>query len=41
MTHTMYNEGIIIGKFMPLHKGHIALIEFGTTLATKVNVLVC
>lgn len=24
-------RGLVIGKFMPLHKGHIALIEFATT----------
>ena len=34
-----YNKALVIGKFQPLHKGHLSLIDFATTKANKV--LVC
>lgn len=33
-------EGLIIGKFMPLHKGHIALVEFGLKHCETLIILV-
>lgn len=33
-----YNKALVIGKFMPLHKGHLALIDFATTQAETVVV---
>ncbi|MFT3826228.1 MAG: AAA family ATPase [Chitinophagaceae bacterium] len=33
--------GLVLGKFMPLHKGHIALIEFGLQHCTQLIVLLC
>ena len=35
-----YNRALIIGKFQPLHKGHLALIDFATTQAERVVVCV-
>ena len=35
-----YNKALVIGKFMPLHKGHLALIDFATTQAETVSVCV-
>lgn len=35
----MYNKALVIGKFMPLHKGHLALIDFAASQAE--NVVVC
>lgn len=35
-----YNKALVIGKFMPLHKGHLALIDFATTQAETVCVCV-
>ena len=34
-----YNKALVIGKFQPLHKGHLALIDFAATQANEV--LVC
>lgn len=34
-------QGLVLGKFMPLHKGHIALIEFAASQCDKLIVLVC
>jgi HTH-type transcriptional repressor of NAD biosynthesis genes len=31
-------RGLVIGKFMPLHKGHIALIEFAAALCDELIV---
>ena len=35
-----YNKALVIGKFMPLHKGHLALIDFAATQAKTVSVCV-
>ena len=35
-----YNKALVIGKFMPLHKGHLALIDFAATQAETVCVCV-
>ncbi len=35
-----YNKALVIGKFMPLHKGHLALIDFAATQAETVFVCV-
>ena len=34
------SQGLVIGKFMPLHTGHIALIEFAATRCDELIVLV-
>ena len=34
-------EGLVIGKFLPLHKGHIALIEFALENCEHINVILC
>jgi HTH-type transcriptional repressor of NAD biosynthesis genes len=34
-------KGLVIGKFMPLHKGHIALIEFALKRCDELVVLIC
>ena len=33
-----YNKALVIGKFQPLHKGHLALIDFANTQANTVVV---
>lgn len=35
-----YNKALVIGKFQPLHKGHLALIDFAATQAEIVSVCV-
>lgn len=35
-----YNKALVIGKFQPLHKGHLALIDFAATQAETVSVCV-
>ena len=35
-----YNKALVIGKFMPLHKGHLALIDFAATQARTLCVCV-
>ena len=35
-----YRRALVIGKFQPLHKGHMALIEFAKSLADRVDMLV-
>ena len=35
-----YCKALVIGKFMPLHKGHVALVKFATTQAETVDMLV-
>jgi HTH-type transcriptional repressor of NAD biosynthesis genes len=34
-------EGLVLGKFMPLHKGHLALIEFALQRCDLLRVLIC
>ncbi len=34
-------QGLVIGKFMPLHEGHIALIKFAVQRCDQLIVLVC
>jgi HTH-type transcriptional repressor of NAD biosynthesis genes len=34
-------KGLVLGKFMPLHKGHIALIDFALKHCDKLYLLVC
>ena len=36
----MYRKALIIGKFMPLHKGHKSLVEFAKSRAESVDMLV-
>ncbi len=36
-----YGTGLIIGKFMPLHQGHIHLIDFAGKQVEHLTVLVC
>lgn len=35
-----YNKALVIGKFQPLHKGHLALIDFAAAHANSVTVCV-
>lgn len=37
----VYNHGLIIGKFYPLHSGHVYLIEQALKQAKKITILVC
>lgn len=37
----MRKTGLILGKFMPIHKGHQSLIEFGKQNCDELIVLVC
>ena len=34
-------HGIIIGRFMPPHRGHLYLADFAATLVDRLTVLVC
>ncbi len=34
-------KGLVIGKFLPLHKGHLALIEFALQHCEQLTVLAC
>lgn len=36
----MYRVGLTIGKFMPLHKGHVAMLKAGSKLVDKLVVMV-
>ena len=36
-----YDTGLIIGKFMPLHRGHMYLIDHARCRVTRLTVLVC
>ena len=36
-----YEYAIVIGKFLPYHNGHKALIEYALTLADRVIVIIC
>lgn len=38
---TGMRTGLVLGKFMPLHKGHIALADFALKHCDKLNILVC
>ncbi|MFC1859834.1 AAA family ATPase [Thermodesulfobacteriota bacterium] len=38
---TRPRSGLIIGKFMPLHKGHMQLIDYAKNRVEKLTVLVC
>ena len=33
-----YNRALVIGKFQPLHKGHLSLIDFATSKSERVDV---
>ncbi|MEI9943754.1 MAG: AAA family ATPase [Chitinophagaceae bacterium] len=33
--------GFVLGKFMPLHKGHLALIDFAYNNCDKLHIIVC
>ena len=35
------SRGLVIGKFYPLHKGHLALIDFALTQCDYLTILVC
>ena len=37
----MYRTGLILGKFMPLHKGHIELIHFAAKRVERLILLIC
>lgn len=37
----MFNNGFVFGKFYPLHKGHLALIEFALTQCRYLHIVVC
>lgn len=34
-------KGLVLGKFMPLHSGHLALIEFGLSKCDHLTILLC
>ena len=34
-------KGLVLGKFMPLHKGHLALVEFAVQHCDHLTVLLC
>lgn len=36
-----YKKGLVLGKFMPLHKGHLALIEYAAKHCDLLYVLLC
>lgn len=38
---TVFNKGFVFGKFYPLHKGHLAMIQFAKSQCTELFVLVC
>ncbi|MCU0430997.1 MAG: AAA family ATPase [Cytophagaceae bacterium] len=37
----LYRQGLVLGKFMPLHRGHLALIEYALQHCDRVLVLLC
>lgn len=37
----MFNKGFVFGKFYPLHKGHLAMIEFALTQCRYLDIVVC
>ncbi|MEK5036199.1 AAA family ATPase [Paenibacillus sp. FSL R7-0302] len=40
-TQKKLTRGLIIGKFMPMHKGHMALIEYGASMCDQLTIFVC
>ncbi|MEL7162964.1 MAG: adenylyltransferase/cytidyltransferase family protein, partial [Bacteroidota bacterium] len=34
-------NGLVLGKFMPLHRGHLTLIDFALTYCDRLTVLLC
>lgn len=38
---TVFNKGFLFGKFYPLHKGHLAMIQFAKSHCKELVVLVC
>lgn len=36
----MYKSGVVIGKFMPLHKGHVHMLEFAKNTCEHLTILV-
>lgn len=36
-----YENGLVIGKFMPVHKGHMELIDFALSHSRQVTIAVC
>ena len=34
-------NGLVFGKFMPLHEGHLSLISFGSRKCHTLNVVLC
>ena len=36
-----YNHGFVLGKFMPLHSGHIFLLETAKKQCNKLTILLC
>jgi len=36
-----YRKALVLGKFCPLHKGHVALIEYARSIADETIVLIC
>lgn len=41
MVVSPYRHALVFGKFMPLHRGHLALIDHALEAADRVTVLVC
>lgn len=37
----MIKRGLVLGKFMPLHQGHVGLIEFALKNCDQLTILVC
>ena len=37
----IYREGLVLGKFLPLHNGHVGLIRFAAEQCQVLKVLVC
>jgi HTH-type transcriptional regulator, transcriptional repressor of NAD biosynthesis genes len=37
----VFNKGFVFGKFYPLHKGHLAMIQFAKSHCAELFVLVC
>lgn len=41
MKNKLYNRGLVIGKFYPLHKGHCFLIEYALKRVNALTVIIC
>lgn len=37
----MHKNALVLGKFMPLHLGHLALVNFAAGLAERLTILLC